>query len=61
MIGGRRVQSLLEAADSNPPEIIRPCNILKLLNFLKLKKACGTDGIPNEPSKKATVSFNPSD
>jgi hypothetical protein len=43
-----RVQALLEAVDSNPPERIRPCDLRKLLNSLKLKKACGIDGIPNE-------------
>jgi hypothetical protein len=39
---------MLEAVDSDPPEIIRPCDLQKLLNSLKLKKACGIDGIPNE-------------
>jgi hypothetical protein len=42
------VQELLEAADSNPPERIRPCDLRKLLNSLKLKKACAIDGILNE-------------
>jgi hypothetical protein len=41
-------QALLEAVDSNPPERIRPCDLWKLLNSLKLKKACVIDGIPNE-------------
>jgi hypothetical protein len=27
---------------------VRPCDILKLANSLKLRKACGLDGIPNE-------------
>jgi hypothetical protein len=27
---------------------LRPCDLQKLLNSLKLKKACGIDGIPNE-------------
>jgi hypothetical protein len=40
-----RVQALLEADDRNPPVRIRPCDIQKLLNSLKLKKACGIDGI----------------
>jgi hypothetical protein len=41
--------ALLEAADSDPPPVrIRPCDLQKLLNPLKLKKACGIDGIPNE-------------
>jgi hypothetical protein len=43
-----RVQALLEAADNNPQQRIRPCDLQKLLNSLKLKKACGIDGIPNE-------------
>jgi hypothetical protein len=30
------------------PERIRPCDLHKLLNSLKLKKACGIDGILNE-------------
>jgi hypothetical protein len=44
-----RVQALLEAVDKNPPppERIQPCDLQKLLNSLKLKKACGIDGIPN--------------
>jgi hypothetical protein len=42
------VQALLEAVDSDPPEGRRPCDSRKGLNFLKLKKACGIDGIPNE-------------
>jgi hypothetical protein len=33
---------------SDPPERIRPCDLQKLLNSLKLKMACGIDGIPNE-------------
>jgi hypothetical protein len=43
-----RVQALLEAVDNEPLERIRPCGLQKLLNSLKLKKACGLDGIPNE-------------
>jgi hypothetical protein len=35
-----RVQALPEDADR-----IKPCDLQKLLNFLKLKKACGIDGI----------------
>jgi hypothetical protein len=42
-----RVQALLKAADSDPPIRIRPYDLQKLLNSLKLKKACGIDGIPN--------------
>jgi hypothetical protein len=28
--------------------LLRPCDLQKWLNLLKLKKACGIDGIPNE-------------
>jgi hypothetical protein len=43
-----RVQTLLEATDNKPPKRIRPCDLEKLINSLKLRKTCGTDGIPNE-------------
>jgi hypothetical protein len=43
-----RVQALLEAADNIPTQRIRPRDLQKSLNSLKLKKACGIDGIPNE-------------
>jgi hypothetical protein len=43
-----RVQALLEAADSGPHGRIRPCDLQKLLNSLKLKEACKIYGIPNE-------------
>jgi hypothetical protein len=43
-----RVEALLEAAESDSPERIRLCVLQKLLNSLKLKKACGIDGIPNQ-------------
>jgi hypothetical protein len=43
-----RVQALLEIVDNKPPERIRPCDLQKLINSLKLRKACGIDGIPNE-------------
>jgi hypothetical protein len=42
------VQALLEVEDNYPPEKVRPCNLQKLINSLKLNKACGIDGIPNE-------------
>jgi hypothetical protein len=42
-----RVQDLLESIDKDSPERIRPCDFQKLINSLKLRKACGTDGIPN--------------
>jgi hypothetical protein len=31
-----------------PPDKVRPCDLQILINSLKLKKACGIDGIPNE-------------
>jgi hypothetical protein len=43
-----RVQDLLEAVDNNSPERIRPCDLQKIINSLKLRKVCGIDGIPNE-------------
>jgi hypothetical protein len=43
-----RVQALLEAVDNKPRERIRPCNLQKLINFLKLRKSRGIDFIPNE-------------
>jgi hypothetical protein len=43
-----RIQALLETVDNNPPQRIRPCDLQKLINSLKLRKACGIDGIPNE-------------
>jgi hypothetical protein len=41
------VQALLETVDKDPPQRIRPCDLQKLINSLKLRKACGIDGIPN--------------
>jgi hypothetical protein len=41
------VQALLETVDNNPPQKIRPCDLQKLINSLKLRKARGIDGIPN--------------
>jgi hypothetical protein len=45
-----RVQDLLEAVDIDPPppKRIRPCNLQKLIEFLKLRGVCEIDGIPNE-------------
>jgi hypothetical protein len=43
-----RVQTLLEAVDNNSPKRIRPCDLQKLVNSLKLRKACRIHGIPNE-------------
>jgi hypothetical protein len=42
------VQALFKAAHNDPPEKIRPCDLLKLIPSLKLRKASGIDGIPNE-------------
>jgi hypothetical protein len=41
-----RIQGPLEVAD--PTDRIRPRDLDKLIHFLKLRKACGTDGFPNE-------------
>jgi hypothetical protein len=43
-----RVQTLLEDVDNSPSERIRSCDLDKLINSLKLRKACGIDGVPNE-------------
>jgi hypothetical protein len=43
-----KVQALLETTDKNLPQRIRPCDIQKLIKSLKLRKACGIDGILNE-------------
>jgi hypothetical protein len=43
-----RVQALLETVDNSPPERVRPCDLQKLIDSLKLRKACDIDGIPNE-------------
>jgi hypothetical protein len=43
-----RVQALLETADDTHLEKLRPCDIQKLVKSLKLRKACGLDGIPNQ-------------
>jgi hypothetical protein len=42
------VQTLHEPVDSKTPQRIRPRVLQKLINFSKLRKACGIDGIPNE-------------
>jgi hypothetical protein len=43
-----RLQALLKAEDNDPPEKVRPCDLHKLINSMKLHKACGMDGIPND-------------
>jgi hypothetical protein len=45
-----RVDALLEPIDDSPAQKIRPCDLKKLINSLKLRKACGIDGIPNDAS-----------
>jgi hypothetical protein len=35
-----RDQALLEAEDNDFPEKIKPCDLQKLINTLKLKNAC---------------------
>jgi hypothetical protein len=42
------VRTLLGATENNSPERVRPSELQKLVNSLKLRNACGTDGIPNE-------------
>jgi hypothetical protein len=42
------VNALLASVDDTPLGKERPCDIHKLANSLKLRKACGLDGIPNE-------------
>jgi hypothetical protein len=42
------VQNLLEAENTEEPEKIRPRVLQKLTSSLKLKEACGIDGIPDE-------------
>jgi hypothetical protein len=43
-----RIYALLNSVDNSPPLKIRPCDLKKLINSLKLKKACRIEGIPNE-------------
>jgi hypothetical protein len=43
-----KVQALLENVDKNTPQRISQCDLQKLIKPLKLRKACGIDGIPNE-------------
>jgi hypothetical protein len=43
-----RVQAVLVSVDKTPLGRVRPCDIHKLANSLKLRRACGLDGIPNE-------------
>jgi hypothetical protein len=43
-----RAQALLASVEDIPLGKVRSCDIHKLVNSLKLRKACGLDGIPNE-------------
>jgi hypothetical protein len=43
-----RVQALFKDIHNNPHERIGPCDLKKLINSLKLRRAYGIDGIPNE-------------
>jgi hypothetical protein len=43
-----RVQALLASVDDTPLGKVRPCDKHKLVNSLKLRKACVFGGIPNE-------------
>jgi hypothetical protein len=63
MNGGCRLEpKLLEAEVNDLPDTMRPCDLQKLINSLKLKKACGIDGISKESFRhQPTGSFNPFD
>jgi hypothetical protein len=43
-----RVQALLTTVEENPSVKFRPCDVSKEIRSLKVGKACGIDGIPNE-------------
>jgi hypothetical protein len=43
-----RLEALLTTVDENPPVKFRPCDVSKEIRSLKLGKARGVDGIPNE-------------
>jgi hypothetical protein len=43
-----KVQALLETVDKKPHQKVRPCDVKKLTKSLKMRKACGIGGIPNE-------------
>jgi hypothetical protein len=42
------VQALLETVNNSLPGGVRPCDVQKLANSLKLRKAGGIDVIPDE-------------
>jgi hypothetical protein len=54
-----RVQGLLAFVDNNPLEKVIPCDIHKLVSSLKLRKACGLHGIPNECLRHLRLSHFP--
>jgi hypothetical protein len=43
-----RVEALLASVEVTPLGKVRPCEVHKLVNSLKLRKVCGLDDIPNE-------------
>jgi hypothetical protein len=52
-----RVQGLLASVDDTPLGKVRPCDVHKLANSLKLRKTCGLDGSQTNTSgifKKTT-------
>jgi hypothetical protein len=42
------VQALLASVDDTPLKKVRPCDVHNLADLLKLRKACGLEGTPNE-------------
>jgi hypothetical protein len=42
------VQALLASVDEGTPVKFRPYDVSKDIHYMKLEKACGLDGIPNE-------------
>jgi len=43
-----RIQAVLESIKYDPPNIVRLCDLPKVIKLLKLEKCCGIYGIPNE-------------
>jgi hypothetical protein len=43
-----KTEALLAAIDEEIPVNFQPCDISKEIQYFKLGKACGFDGIPNE-------------
>jgi hypothetical protein len=43
-----RIQALITSAGDTRLGKVRPCDLHKLINSLKLRKACGLDGIASE-------------